>query len=178
MRWLLTWGLLLLLLTGCNLSPAPLASETAAPPVTATIPAATEQPTRTPQGTLPPLPATPPQFSPGLAGSAQPVTLDASADNPPAAEPLPQATIDPASADDRYAITARSGQQVGIIYEVIIPVGMSLSMLVQGPDGVVWQRTLTADASTREEFPIAQGGVYELLLFRQGNNIAYSFSWD
>lgn len=178
MRWLLTWGLILLVLAGCNLSPAPLASETVAPSVTAPPAAATQQPTRTPQSTLPPLPATPTQFFPGQAASPQPVTLAAPDANPPAAEPLPQATIDPATANDRYEITARSGQQVGIIYEVAIPAGMSLSMVVQGPDGVVWQRTLTADASTREEFAVEQGGVYELLLFRQGSNISYAFSWD
>ncbi len=177
MRWTLIWWLLLpALLAACNLTTVSVDSPTAA--LTDVPPAQTDQPTRTPQGTLPPLPATPTQFFPDQPATLAAATINAPSDSPDGAEPLPAATLDPATANDRYEITVRSGQTVGIIYEVGIPAGMSLRLVIQGLDGVVWQRTLTADASTREEFTVEQGGVYELLLFRQGNNISYSFSWD
>jgi hypothetical protein len=157
------------LLAGCNLQ-----AITPAPPPTAateTPPALDEAPTRTPpaQATLI---ATPTQFSPLLPAPPLPVTLDA------LGGAVPAPVYDPATADDRYEVTTRPGQALAIVYEATVTQG-SLGLVIQGPGGVIWQRTLTASENSRADFTIEQGGMYELLVFRQGFfDGSYAFRWE
>jgi uncharacterized lipoprotein len=88
------------------------------------------------------------------------------------------ATLDAAQADERYPIEARDGATLGVNYEVTIGVRGVVSMIVQGPDGLLWQRTFTASETGRAEVQIEQGGTYEVLVFRENLDGSYAVSWD
>lgn len=163
--------LALLLLTACNLRvgtpPAPTA------PTVPTLEAPTTAPSRTPVG-LPTLLPTPAQSLPGQEFVQPiPVTVNAPGVNAPPGAP----TLSAALADDRYEVTITSGGNIGLNYEAEILRG-SLSLVFQGPDGIVWQQSLTVSDTQRIPLTIQQGGVYELLIFRQNFDGSYSFRWD
>jgi hypothetical protein len=87
-------------------------------------------------------------------------------------------TLDPASADERYPIEARDGASLGVNYEVTIGARGTVSMTVQGPDGILWQHTFTASETGRAEVQVEQGGTYEILVFRENLDGSYAVSWD
>ena len=87
-------------------------------------------------------------------------------------------TIDAAQADERYPITARDGASLGVNYEVTIGARGTVTMIMQGPDGVLWQHTFTASETGRAEVQIEQGGTYEVLVFRENLDGSYAVSWD
>jgi hypothetical protein len=87
------------------------------------------------------------------------------------------ATLNPAEADQRYEIVARDGQTVGVNYVVTIT-GGTLNFTMQGPDGVVWQKTLTTSETSRAEVRIKTGGTYEVLVQIDRFDGNYSVSWD
>lgn len=173
----MTWtkllsGLMLCLLAACNLQVAtePAPPSVTQPPALETTP--TLMPSRTPAN-LPTLLPTPIQIIPGQEFTDPlPVTL-------PAIDQVPEnaPTVSAALADDRYEVTIGAGETVGLNYEAEITRG-SLSLVLQGPGGVVWQRTLTASETTRVPITVQIGGDYELLIFRQGFDGSYSFHWD
>lgn len=163
--------LTLLLLAACNLQQQP-PSMTAEPPsesdpqtAPSSVPAgqSTSQPTLLPTptqitlvtATLPPAPTTV-----DIIDGAGVATLDAS------------------QADERYPIEARSGATLGVNYEVTIGARGVVSMTVQGPDGLLWQKTFTTSETGRAEVQIKQGGTYEILVFRQNLDGSYAVSWD
>ncbi len=88
------------------------------------------------------------------------------------------ATLDAAQADERYPIEARDGASLGVNYEVTIGARGTVSMTVQGPDGILWQHTFTASETGRAEVQIEQGGTYEILVFRENLDGSYAVSWD
>ena len=51
-------------------------------------------------------------------------------------------------------------------------------MTMQGPDGVVWQKTFTTTENSRAEVTIQQGGTYEILVDINNFDGNYSISWD
>ncbi len=167
--------LITLLLTACNLqqqAPTP----TKLPP-TSTEANAQTAPSPIPAGqstapAQPPLIATPTQLTLVTATlSAPPTTINAGSGTG-----IP--TIDAAQADERYPITARDGANLGVNYEVTIGARGTVTMIMQGPDGVLWQHTFTASETGRAEVQIEQGGTYEVLVFRENLDGSYAVSWD
>ena len=172
MTWIkLLGGMMLCLLAACNLQ---VATEPATPTATQLPTVEATQavmPTRTPTNLLPTLLPTPIQLSPGQEFTDPlPVTV-------PAGDDVPAPTVSAAQADDRYEVTIRAGDTIGLNYEAEITQG-SLSLILQGPQGVVWQKTLTASENTRVPITVEIGGDYELLIFRQSFDGSYSFRWD
>ena len=86
-------------------------------------------------------------------------------------------TLNPTDADQRYEMTVKDGKTIGVNYVVTITSG-TISMTLQGPDGVVWQKTLTASETSRAEVPIKLGGTYEILVQIDHFDGNYSVSWD
>ncbi|MEO8606795.1 MAG: hypothetical protein ABI690_02880 [Chloroflexota bacterium] len=86
-------------------------------------------------------------------------------------------TLNPTDADQRYEITVKDGKTIGVNYVVTITSG-TITMTLQGPDGVVWQKTLTASETSRAEVPIKLGGTYEILVQIDHFDGNYSVSWD
>jgi hypothetical protein len=161
-----------LLLTACNLQQQPPAPTTAAPTAEAppavasvtpdlrpTLLLATLQPTPTPfflvTATLPAIPTV--LNAPG--GSAQP-------------------TLDAALADERYEIQVRAGATIGVNYEITIGQRGTVTLSLQGPDGLVWQQVFTASETGRAEVTIEQGGTYEILVDHERLDGSYAISWD
>ncbi len=163
------------LLAACNLQAA-----TPTIPASETPPPATEAPTATSAPLQPTLLPTPGQFRPGqpeqplqpLPPPPLPVTINA-----PGGSLNAQPTLDPAVADDRYEVEVGAGETRAIVYEVTLTHG-GLALQIQGADGVVWRKVLNASESSREAFTVQQGGVYELLVFRQNFDGSYAFRWE
>lgn len=86
-------------------------------------------------------------------------------------------TLNPTDADQRYEMTVKDGKTIGVNYVVTITSG-TISMTLQGPDGVVWQKTLTASETSRAEVPIKLGGTYEILVQIDHFDGNYSVTWD
>ena len=163
------------LLAACNLQAA-----TPTVPASDTPPPATEALTPTSPPLQPTLLPTPGQFLPGqpeqpiqpLPPPPLPVTVNA-----PGGSLNVQPTLDPAVADDRYEVELGAGDTRAIVYEVTLTRG-GLALQIQGADGVVWRKVLNASESSREQFTVQQGGVYELLVFRQNFDGNYAFRWE
>lgn len=163
-----------LLLAACNLQQQP-PTPTPLPP---TQPDSQEQSfaSATPPAAMTPLPTL-------LPTPTQPVLVTATLSGPPTTvniegggEGLP--TLDAALADERYAIEARNSATLGLNYEVTIGARGVVSMTMQGPDGVVWQKVFTTSETGRAEVGIEQGGTYEVLVDRENLDGSYSVSWD
>jgi hypothetical protein len=86
-------------------------------------------------------------------------------------------TLNAAEADQRYEMTVPNNKTIGVNYEVTLITG-TVNMTLQGPDGVVWQKTLTTSETSRAEVPIQQGGVYEILVQIEQFDGNYSINWD
>ena len=86
--------------------------------------------------------------------------------------------MDAAAADDRYELQVRDGHTIGVNYNITVTQG-SVTMTMQGPDGIVWQKTFTATReNSRAEVTIQQGGTYEILVDINHFDGNYSISWD
>ena len=166
--------LITLLLTACNLQQAP--TPTNLPP-TSTEANAQTAPSPNPAGQVtapaqPTLQATPTQLILVTATlSAPPTTINAGSGTG-----VP--TLDAASADERYPIEARAGASLGVNYEVTIGARGTVTMIVQGPDGILWQHTFTASEIGRADVQVEQSGTYEVLVFRENLDGSYAVSWD
>lgn len=166
---------ILLLLAACNLQqddPTPTVGVTEQPQQEAS-----PQPSLTPL--LPPLRPTPTSLPLASLAAATPQP------GIPTAIPLGSGTpgnaltptLDAAEADQRYEMTVRDNKTIGVNYVVTLVTG-TVSMTLQGPDGVVWQKTLTTSETSRAEVPIKQGGIYEILVQIDRFDGNYSVSWD
>jgi hypothetical protein len=161
---------LLVFLSACNLQMSPALTPTIVvtqaqdvPPTLTPVPVgSTAQPTLAP----PPLPTptvgivTPIPLgvgTPGLTGTGVP-------------------TLSAALADDRYEIQVRPNATIGVNYTVNVITG-SVTFTLQGPDGVLWQKTITATENTRVEVVVQQGGLYEVLVDINNFDGNYSLSW-
>ena len=165
-RWILF--LFALLLAACNLQQGPELTPTTAPVAETPLISVTALPSPV----LPTLQPTPTQMTlvtqtPLVA----PTTIDI--DSGGSAKPK----MDAALADERYELNARANSTVGINYDVTLTSG-TVMMILQGPDGLIWQKTFTETEKGREEIAITQGGTYEILVIREQLDGNYSVSWD
>lgn len=124
--------------------------------------------TNTPDG-VPPRPVTPVLLTP-LPLGALPAS-NANLTNPG----LPPVSADGAAG--RFPITARAGQTVGINYSVTVLAG-SVTLIFQGAEGILWQKTFTASEASRVPVTVQQGGAYEVLAFTDRFNGSYDLFWD
>jgi hypothetical protein len=157
----------LLILAGCNLN-----TQQATPTAVTAPPSETNAPTTVPAitpavtalATLPPPPLptfnAPPTVPPGVTaiGTGLP-------------------TVSATGAASRHELQARANDTVGVNYVVTMTRG-TLRLTMQGPDGVVWQKTFTASETGREEVTVQEGGTYEILAEVQNFDGNYSLSWD
>lgn len=166
--------LLVLLLAACNLQQQPVTTPTAQTPAEDANPQTV--PTLTPQpGALPTLLPTPTQLS--LVTVTQlplPTTIDFGSESTPA---TPGPRLDPAQADDHYQIEARAGATVGLNYDVTLERG-TVELYLQGPEGLLWQKTFTSSETGRHEITNAAGGTYEVLVNIESFDGNYALSWD
>ncbi|MBZ0285474.1 MAG: hypothetical protein K8L97_32390 [Anaerolineae bacterium] len=155
-----------LLLSGCNLAfnPPP---PTTLPTFTAESESVnTLEPSRTPFGT-----------------TAQPPTLlppPLPTSNLPTAIPLGTAgtpTVNAALADQRYELQVRPNHTIGVNYTITMTRG-TVTLVLQGTDGLVWQQTFTTAETGRAEVPIKQGGMYEVLATIENFDGNFNISWD
>jgi len=158
--------LTLLLLSGCNLAFNP-------PPPT-TLPTFTPEPqsvntvapTRTPFGAATQQPTLLP---PPLPTSNLPTAIPLGAGGTP--------TLNATLADQRYELQARPDHTIGINYTITMTRG-TVTLVLQGVDGLVWQQTFTAAETGRAEVPIKQGGTYEVLATIENFDGNFSITWD
>jgi hypothetical protein len=85
-------------------------------------------------------------------------------------------TLNPTDADQRYEVTVKDGKTIILNY-VVTMTGGTLDFTLQGPDGVVWQKTLTTTETNRIEVPVKLGGTYELLVQIDHFDGNYSINW-
>jgi hypothetical protein len=167
--------LITLLLTACNL-------QQQAPTPTSLPPTATEADNQTAPSPIPAEQATPPAQPTLIATPTQLILVTTTLSAPPATINTGSGTgvptLDAAQADERFPIEARNGATLGVNYEVTIGARGTVTMIVQGPDGVLWQHTFTASEAGRAEVQIEQGGTYEVLVFRENLDGSYAVSWD
>lgn len=164
--------LLFPVLAACNLQTQPLATIT---PTTEPTVITSPQPLLTPTSALPPLQATPTQL-PLFGQPAATATINIIVN--PGGGTTAGATLDAALFDGRFEVEARTdGETIGIVYDVTIFRG-SILMVLQGTNGLVWQKTLTASENSRADVPVPQAGVYELLIDAQNLSGEYSFRFE
>lgn len=168
-RWMVF--LFALLLAACNLQQGPQLTPTAPTVAETPLISVTDLPLL-PSPALPPLLPTPTQMTlvtqtPLTAPT--PIGIDSGGSASP--------TMDVALADEHYELNARANSTVGINYDVTLTSG-SVVMMLQGPDGLIWQKTFTATEKGREEVAITQGGTYEILVTHEHLDGNYSVSWD
>lgn len=120
--------------------------------------------TNTPDG-VPPRPVTPVLLTP--------LPLGVPNANPAAGLPARSAT----GAASRYPIMLRPGETVGINYGITVLAG-SVTLVFQGPEGILWQKTFTASETNRAQVTVQTGGSYEVLAFTEAFNGSYDLSWD
>jgi hypothetical protein len=161
--------LLPVLLVGCNLQQGPQTSPTPAldddepPIISSSTPPLPNQPTLLPTPTQLVLTTATPL--------AVPTTIDISGSDGA------RATLDATQADERYELQVRDDSTVGINYDVTVNRG-TVVIFVQGPDGLLWQKTFTTTEAGREEIAITQGGTYEVLVTHEQLDGNYAVSWD
>jgi hypothetical protein len=167
--------LIILLLTACNL-------QQQAPTPTNLPPTSTEAEAQTAPSPIPAGQSTAPAQPTLVATPTQLILVTATLSAPPttinAGSGTGVPTIDAAQADERYPITVRDGASLGVNYEVTIGARGTVTMIMQGPDGILWQQTFTASEIGRAEVQIEQGGTYEVLVFRENLDGSYAVSWD
>jgi hypothetical protein len=160
--------LLPFLLVACNLQQEPQASPTVAPVVDTPPGIASQTPLLQTQPTLLPTPTQ--LVLTTVTPLPVPTTIDIiGGDTRP--------TLDATLADERYELQARANQTVGINYDVTVTRG-TVMMIMQGPDGLIWEKTFTTTEKGREEIAVTQGGTYEILVTRQQLDGNYAVSWD
>jgi len=167
---------LIVLLAACNLqqqgNPTPTVGVTAPPAEASPAPSLTPAlPTLRPTPTALPLASLAAVMPPAGAPTVIPLGVGTPGSN--ALTP----TLNPTDADQRYELTVRDGKTIGVNYAVTLETG-TVSFTLQGPDGVVWQKTLTASETSRAEVPIQRGGTYEILVQIDRFDGNYSVSWD
>jgi hypothetical protein len=88
-----------------------------------------------------------------------------------------QPTQDAALFDERYEVAARAESTITVIFDVTVTGGL-IFMILQGPDGLIWEKTFTATEAGREPVAVVNGGIYEILVDRQNLSGSYAVSWE
>lgn len=86
-------------------------------------------------------------------------------------------TVSTQQAVKSTTIQVAAGKTVGLNY-VVTTSGGSVTLTMQGPSGVVWQKTFTSSETGRAEMTIQVAGAYDVMAQTdhfQGN---YQLSWD
>lgn len=167
-----------LLIAGCNLQqamPTPTLAVTPASPTTNATSiqeSSTSQPgiQMTTRATLPPPPlaSTPTALPIGEIPPNAPTLAVLGPDVP---------TLSAASAAYRYEVKAAPGKRLRLHYNIQLKTG-AVSLVMQGPEGVIWQKSFTATAVSQDELTLAAGGVYEILVFAERFDGSYSVWWE
>jgi hypothetical protein len=165
---------LLCLLTACNLQQNPVEVTPTLQPTPTALSQPTAQPTRTPIGQ--------PTAQPNVNTPALPIIQTPTAlqlggitPNPSGGTVIP--TVSTQEAVKSTTIQAAAGKMVGLNYAVTQTAG-SLTLTMQGPDGVVWQKTFTASETGRIEVTIQQAGAYDVMAHTDRFGGHYELSWD
>jgi hypothetical protein len=168
------------LMTGCNLQSAAL-TPTLNPNLDISPTMLPVTPIVQPTEPRPMLQATPTQFNPAN------IPVVATQAGIPTAISLPgQATVTPLNgvptisgvgAASRYPIRGKPGQTIGINYTMEVLTG-SVTLIFQGAEGILWQKTFTASETSRVEVTVERGGDYEVLAFIERFDGSYNLSWD
>ena len=164
--------LLILLLTACNLQ-----QQTTPTPVATALPA---QVSPTPESVQPttPLPTLQPTPTQILLVTTTPDLNPTTVDFANGGTPVPgQPTRDAAGFDERYEVVTRDESTITVIFDVTVDSG-AIIMIMQGPDGLVWEKTFTTTEAGREAVAITAGGTYEILVDRQNLSGNYAVSWE
>src|SRR4029079_16253329 len=86
-------------------------------------------------------------------------------------------TISTLEAVKSTTIQAAAGKTVGLNYVVTMTTG-SVILTMQGPSGVVWQKTFTASETGRIEVAIQQTGANDVMAHIDHFEGNYQLSWD
>lgn len=165
-----------LIITACNLQQTPLNPTPTLQPTPTTLSLPTEQPTRTPIGqpTAQSLPSS--LIAPTLSTIQTPTVVPLGVSpNPASGTVIP--TVSTQQAVKSTTIQVPTGKTVGLNYVVTITSG-SVTLTMQGPAGVVWQKTFTASETGRVEVPIQQAGAYDVMAQTDRFEGHYELSWD
>jgi hypothetical protein len=169
------------LLSACNLQQTPLNATPTLQPTPTALNQPTEQPTRTPidqpnsvQPTAQQLQSS--LIAPPLPNFQTPTTIPlGTTPNPASGTIIP--TVSTQQAVKSTTIQASAGKTVGLNYVVSLTMG-SVTLTMQGPAGVVWQKTFTAAETGRVEVPIQQSGAYDVMAQTDHFEGNYQLSWD
>ncbi len=168
-------------LTACNLQQTPSNPTPTLQSTPTALNQPPEQPTRTPIG-LPNSNQQPSQLpesslsAPPLPNLQTPTALPLGASpNPANGTVIP--TVSTQQAVKSTTIQVAAGKTVGLNYVVTLTMG-SVTLTMQGPAGVVWQKTFTASETGRVEVPIQQAGAYDVMAQTDHFEGNYQLSWD
>ncbi len=161
-----------LLISACNLQ-----QQTTPTPATTAAPAIVSQTPSLPQSVtaLPTLRPTPTQI---FLVTATPVTDPTTVNFSNGGTVVPGLpTQDAVLFDERYEVAARAETTITVIYDVALAQG-TIFMILQGPDGLLWEKSFTATEAGSEAVTVTTGGTYEILVDRQNFDGNYAISWE
>ena len=166
-------------LSACNLQQTPVEVTPTLQPTPTALSQPTDQPTRTPIGQ--PTVQQAPQSSiiaPTLSLLQTPTALPLGV-NPNATGTngtiIP--TVSTQQAVKSTTIQVAAGKTVGLNY-VVTATGGSVTLTMQGPAGVVWQKTFTTSETGRVEVAIQQAGAYDVMAQTDRFEGNYQLNWD
>ncbi|MEP6984059.1 MAG: hypothetical protein ABI970_00575 [Chloroflexota bacterium] len=166
-------------LTACNLQQTPVEVTPTLQPTPTALSQPTDQPTRTPIGQ--PTVQQAPQSSvvaPTLSLLQTPTALPLGVNpNATGTNGTVIPTVSTQQAVKSTTIQVAAGKTVGLNY-VVTATGGSLTLTMQGPAGVVWQKTFTASETGRIEVAIQQAGAYDVMAQTDRFEGNYQLSWD
>lgn len=165
---------LLSLLTACNLQAVPSEVTPTLQPTPTALSQPTELPTRTPIGQPTAQPNVNTPVLPILSTPTA-IQLGGVTPNPSGGTIIP--TVSTQEAVKSTTIQAAAGKTVGLNYVVTMTAG-SLTLTMQGPSGVMWQKTFTASETSRVEVTIQQAGAYDVMAHTDHFEGNYQLSWD
>jgi len=163
-------------LTACNLQQTPLNPTPTLQPTPTALDQPTEQPTRTPIDQPTPQSSLSAPPSPGFQTPTA-LPLVGTNPNPITGTGTVIPTVSTQEAVKSTTIQAAAGKTVGLNYVVTMTTG-SLTLTMQGPAGVMWQKTFTASETGRIEVAIQQSGAYDVMAHTDHFEGNYQLSWD
>lgn len=164
--------IILLLSSACNLQQTPLNPTPTLQATPTAFTAATEPPTRTPQNETT---AQPTLVMPPMPTSQTPTAFP-SAGNPVMGAATVIPTVSTQEAVKSTTIQVNAGKTISLNYAITMTSG-SVTLTMQGPDGVVWQKTFTTSETGRIDVTVQQGGAYDVMAHTERFAGSYQLSW-
>lgn len=161
-----------LMITACNLQQTPLNPT----PTLVPTPTALDQPTEQPTRTLINQPTSQPSLVAPPLPTFQTPTAVPLGSNPIATTGTIIPTVSTQEAVKSTTIQLAAGKTIGLNYVVTMTSG-SVTLTMQGPDGVVWQKTFTASETGRIEVTVQQAGDYDVMAHTDRFAGNYQLSW-